>query len=132
MKKAIKSFKKGTSPGPDDMRPEHLKEALASVAQNRSSRLLTVLVALVNIMVSRSLPKEVAGFLAGANLFAAIKKDGGFRPIAVDNTIRRLTSKCIAFVVAGRAATLPRPYARELFMRLDKYFLMLILMKIIK
>jgi hypothetical protein len=52
VKKAIKSFKKGTAPGPDGMRPEHLKEALAAVAQNRSSRFQSVLAALVNLLAS--------------------------------------------------------------------------------
>ena len=98
-------LKKGTSPGPDGMRPEHLKESLAALAQNRSSRLLTTLTGLVNMLSSGGLSADVAPFVAGANLFAAIKKDGGFRPIAVGNTLRRLVSKCIAHAVAGRAAT---------------------------
>ena len=57
MKKAIKSFKKGTAPGPDGMRPEHLKEALAAVAQNRSSRFQSVLAALVNLLASGGVPE---------------------------------------------------------------------------
>ena len=93
VRKAIKSFKKGTSPGPDGMRPEHLKESLAAVAQNRSSRLQTLLTALVNYLASGGLSADIAPFLAGANLFAAVKKDGGFRPIAVGNTIRRFSFK---------------------------------------
>ena len=110
VKKAIRSFKKGTAPGPDGMRPEHLKEALAAVSQNRSSRFQSVLSALVNFLASGGLPAEVAPYTGGANLFAGKKKDGTHRPIAVGNTIRRLVSKCIAYVVAGRAAALLRPY----------------------
>ena len=110
VKKAIKSFKKGTAPGPDGMRPEHLKEALAAVAQNRSSRFQSVLAALVNLLASGGVPEEVAPYLGGANMFAAKKKDGGYRPIAVGNTIRRLVSKCIAYAVAARAAAFLRPY----------------------
>ena len=110
VKKAIRSFKKGTAPGPDGMRPEHLKEALAAVSQNRSSRFQSVLSALVNFLASGGLPAEVAPYTGGANLFAGKKKDGTHRPIAVGNTIRRLVSKCIAYAVAGRAAALLRPY----------------------
>ena len=110
VKKAIKSFKRGTAPGPDGMRPEHLKEALAAVAQNRSGRFQSAIVALVNFLSSGGLPDEVAPYMGGANMFAAKKKDGGYRPIAVGNTIRRLVSKCIAYAVAGRAAAILRPY----------------------
>jgi hypothetical protein len=92
------------------MRPEHLKEALAAVAQNRSSRFQSVLAALVNLLASGGVPEEVAPYLGGANMFAAKKKDGGYRPIAVGNTIRRLVSKCIAYAVAARAAAFLRPY----------------------
>ena len=74
IKKAIHSFKKGTSPGPDGWRPEHFKESLAALAQNRSSRLLTMLVSLVNVLAGGKLPKEVVPYFAGGNLFAAIKK----------------------------------------------------------
>ena len=104
VKKAIRSFKKGTAPGPDGMRPEHLKEALAAVSQNRSSRFQSVLAALVNFLASGELSDEVAPFMGGANLIAGLKKDGGHRPIAVGNCLRRLVSKCIAYAVAGRAA----------------------------
>ena len=65
---------------------------------------------LINLLAGGGLPKEIVPFFAGANLFAAIKKDGGFRPIAVGNTLRRLTSKCVSYAVATRAASLLRPY----------------------
>ena len=109
VKKAIWSFKKGTAPGPDGMRPEHLKEALAAVSQNRASRFQSVLSPLVNFLASGGLPAEVAPYMGGANLFAGKKKDGGHHPINVGNTLRRLVSKCIAYAVAGIAAALLRP-----------------------
>ena len=56
------------------MCPEHLKEALAAVAQNRSSRLLTALVSFINLLANGGLPKEVVPFIAGANLFAALRR----------------------------------------------------------
>ena len=73
-------------------------------------RLLTALVSLVNLLASGGLSKDVAPYFAGANLFAAVKNDGGFRPIEVGNTLRRLTSKCFSHAVASRAATLLLPF----------------------
>ena len=70
---------------------------------------LCALTKLVNIMAAGKLPKEVAPFLCGANLFAAIKKTGGMRPVAVGGVLRRLTAKCIMYKVSGKAAELLRP-----------------------
>ena len=84
-----------------------MKEALGAVSQYRWNRFLSVLFALVNFMACGWLPAEVAPYTGGANLFVG-KKDGTQRPIAVGNTIRRLVSKCIAYAVAGRAASLLR------------------------
>ena len=41
--------------------------------------------------------------LCSATLFASKKKDGGLRPIAVGEVLRRLTSKCIARAVRDDA-----------------------------
>ena len=41
--------------------------------------------------------------LCGASLFACKKKGGGLRPIAVGETLRRLTSKCISRRVQAEA-----------------------------
>ena len=69
--------------------------------------MLTILVAFVNLLSNGDVPKGIIPYLGGANLFAANKKYGGFRPIA--NTIRRLTSKCMSYALSGRAASLLRP-----------------------
>ena len=47
-------------------------------------------------MAKGEFPPSVAPYLGGANLYAAIKKDGGRRPIAVGEVLRRLVSKCLA------------------------------------
>ncbi|KAG7295586.1 hypothetical protein JYU34_021841 [Plutella xylostella] len=44
-------------------------------------------------MLSGSVCEDITEILYGANLVALIKKDGGIRPIAVGNTIRRTASK---------------------------------------
>ena len=100
---AIFSFHPGTAPGPSGLRAEHLKEALSSRAHGQAARLLVALTRLVNLMLAGKLPTLVAPFLNGGNLFAAVKKDGGFRPIVVRDVLVRATSKCATKAVAARA-----------------------------
>ena len=61
-------------------------------------------------MGSGAVPAAVAPFLSGAMLHAGLKKDGGIRPIAVGNILRRLTSKCFMHGVADKAANLLGPH----------------------
>ena len=51
--------------------------------------------ALVNILAKGEAPVSIAPFLAGGNLTALPKKDNGIRPVAVGETWRRLTAKCL-------------------------------------
>ena len=90
---AVKSFHKGSAAGPSGLRPEHLLITVKSAPPNRSERTLTQLTRAVNVMASGKVPPQVSPFLCGARLHAAIKKDGGLRPIAVGNMLRRLVSK---------------------------------------
>ena len=55
-------------------------------------------------MAKGEVPEEVAQYLCGARLHGALKKDGGLRPIAVGNLLRRLTSKLVASELTSRAA----------------------------
>ena len=102
--KGIKSFRKGSAPGPSGLRAEHLRAATQSAPPNRRVKALEAVTRLVNIMSAGDVPKEVAPYLSGARLQAGIKKDGGIRPIAVGNLFRRLTSKCSMSGVYERAA----------------------------
>ena len=54
-------------------------------------------------MLAGKVPPSVAPYLCGARLHAAIKKDGGLRPIAVGKLARRITAKCAASRVAEKA-----------------------------
>ena len=105
---AIRSFKAGTAPGPSGIRSEHLKEAKGR-GEGRGAAALGALCRLVNTMAAGKVRKEVVPYLFGGNLFAIIKKTGGHRPVAVGDVLRRLTSKCIAYEVSGRAAQQLRP-----------------------
>jgi hypothetical protein len=106
---AIRSFKAGTAAGPSGLRGEHLKEAKGR-GEGRGAAALGALTRLVNAMASGKVPAAAAPFIFGGSLFALLKKTGGLRPVAVGDVLRRLTSKSIAYSVAGRAAQHLRPF----------------------
>ena len=53
----------------------------------------------VSLLSSGAVPVEVVPHLCGANLLALKKKNGGLRPIAIGEVLRRLVSKCLSFAV---------------------------------
>ena len=107
---AVSSFRRGSAPGPSGVRPEHLKVAVKNSPPNRADQALGALTRLVNVMAAGKVPTEVAPDLCGARLHAAKKKDGGIRPIAVGNILRRLTAKLMASSLVGKAAELLSPH----------------------
>ena len=64
---------------------------------------------MLNKMSTGKMPKQVAPYFCGTNLFAAIKKQGSIRPVAVGEVLRRLCSKCLATKVAPDAAAYLTP-----------------------
>ncbi len=67
--------------------------------------LLFSLTSLVNLLASGRAPPTIVPHLCGAALIAIRKKCGGLRPIAIGESLRRLTSKCLAF--STRSTALP-------------------------
>ena len=61
-------------------------------------------------MTAGGVPSQFAPYLCGARLHGALKKDGGIRPIAVGNLLRRLVGKCCATRVQEKAAALFSPH----------------------
>eukprot|EP00973_Karenia_brevis_P006835 927554-Karenia_brevis.AAC.1 len=49
------------------------------------------LVSVVQLLANGEAPRSLAPMLAGANLVALEKDDGGLRPVAVGDVLRRLT-----------------------------------------
>jgi hypothetical protein len=103
LRRNVKSFARRTSPGNSGLRPEHLVElTTGGLFENRAAGEQPPrgcdhsLLAFVNVLLSGSLPKELAPYLAGATLIALRKKDGGVtpRPIAIGEVVRRLAAKC--------------------------------------
>ena len=109
VKSALLSFRPGTAPGPSGLRADHLKSALKAHSPARGEGFLYALTKFCNILASGKAPRSIAPHFFGASLFAANKKDGGHRPIAVGEVLRRLVSKCLAFESASKAAELLAP-----------------------
>ena len=107
--KGIKSFRRGSAPGPSGLRAEHLKVATKCAPPNRTDKATAAITKVVNAMAGGSLPDQAAPYMCGARLHAAQKKDGGVRPIAVGNMLRRLTSKCFTQADPDRAAAILAP-----------------------
>ena len=49
-----------------------------------------------DFILQGDIPQSVKPFFLGATLIPLRKKDGGIRPIAVGQTLRRLVSKCVS------------------------------------
>jgi hypothetical protein len=97
VREAINSFPAGSSPGLDGMRPQYLKDIISLSAGEAGQKALRALTKLCNFLLSGQLPSEICHLLYGASLCALNKKDGGIRPIAIGNCLRRLTSKLACF-----------------------------------
>jgi len=89
--KAIKSFPAGSSAGPDGFRPQHLASLVG--CPSNGPALLTALTSWINLVIAGGCPVEFRPVLFGGRLLALTKKSGGFRPIAVGYTLRRLVAK---------------------------------------
>ena len=88
----LRGFPKGTAPGPTGLRIQHFLEACTLA---NKSVVLDQLCAVSDLLARGSAPDDLAPFLAGASVCASPKKKGGLRPIAVGESLRRLTAKCL-------------------------------------
>ena len=97
VRQAVFSFKPGSAPGPSGLRLEHLKKMITTSDPAHGRKFLNALTSFTNLLFTAGFLDRVSPFICSANLFAAKKKDGGHRPVAVGETLRRLVSKCAAF-----------------------------------
>ena len=92
----VKSFPRGSAPGPSGLRPSHLREAVGCPSPDRTSQVLTSLTKFVNLLATGQAPSSIFPHLCSITLLACHKKNGGLRPIAVGEVLRRLISKSLA------------------------------------
>ena len=107
--KAIQSFPGGSAGGSDLLLPQHLKDLTSKICGEPGLQLLKTITLLCNKMLRAEIPRTISPFLYGASLIAFSKPGGGIRPIAIGNTLRRLTAKAAAFAAkeAVRAKLFP-------------------------
>ncbi|GAU95300.1 hypothetical protein RvY_06942-2 [Ramazzottius varieornatus] len=91
----VKSFPNGSAGGVDGLRPQHLKDMLSGAPNGATVALAEAVAKLITLMLLGRIPDATCGVLYRASLTAVKKKDGGLRPIAVGNTLRRLAGKIV-------------------------------------
>ena len=94
-------FPRGSARGPSGLRPSHLQDSLRRRGGGLS--LIKALGTLSRLWAEGALPVEHAQFWCGANLFPLRKTDGGVRPVAVGETLRRLTGKVLLATAVAKA-----------------------------
>ena len=111
VKKAIKSFKLGSSGGPDGLQPQHLKDLTSENLGEIGKQVSESIAQFANqVVYPGNVPEIVRSSFYGANLLALSKKDGGIRPIAVGNCLRRLVAKTAMARLSNDAAKMFRPH----------------------
>ena len=99
IEESIRAFKPGSASGPDKLSPQHIKELMSRQAGAAGSRLLQALTTMENVILSGDIPSQVCPSFFGANLIALRKPDGGVRPIAIGNTLRRMVAKAVSLLM---------------------------------
>ena len=94
--KGVADFPRGSAPGPSGLRPACLYDLLKRGPF--VSKVVVELAALVAVAAHGLLPPEVAPLFGSANLIPLKKPDGGVRPIAIGETLRRLIGKALMHV----------------------------------
>ena len=89
----VADFPRGSAPGPSGLRPSCLFDLLKRGPH--VSKLAVELAALVALAAHGLLPPDLAPLFGAASLIPLKKPDGGVRPIAIGETLRRLVGKAL-------------------------------------
>jgi len=106
---AVSRTPAGGAPGPEGLRPVHLKQLVGPRAGAAREALQSALLDFCNICLAGAVPQPIRPLLFGAGLIALRKKDGGLRPIAIGLALRRLVARAACAAVRERAAALLTP-----------------------
>ena len=107
IRQAIQTFPCGSAGGFDGLRPQHLKDLMSCSTVNVT--LCNAITAFADLAFSGGILQFVQPLFFGAKLIALNKRDGGIRPIAIGNTLRRLFGKFAAATLSKEAATILSP-----------------------
>jgi len=105
---ALRSFRKGTAGGLDNITAQHLLDAIAAGTET-ALPIREALAGVCNIIIRGAAPIEIRDSLFGSWLIAARKPAGGHRPIAIGSTLRRLATKILLRRLRSASATLLSP-----------------------
>ena len=108
MLKAIRSFPNGSGGGLDGFKPQHPKDLISGMSREHETSLLQSLTLFVNLVFEGGVSVKIRPIFFGASL-CALRKDGGVRPIAIGNTLRRLVSKIAISACRDRCSNLLLP-----------------------
>ena len=109
IREAIRSFSGSSGGGVDCLRPIHLHDLISNQAAEAGNRLIFSLTSLVNTFLNGQISDFARILFFHANLTALTKKDGGIRPIAVGNILRRLASKVANHFATHKVSNFLRP-----------------------
>ena len=107
----LKTFPRGSGARPSRLSAQHLLDA-ASI--HLPTSIGSSLRGVVNLMAAGKVPLPVSVYLAGGKLVSLNKFTEGqptdVRPIAVGETLRRLTGKCLCTLLKGKFSSFFQPF----------------------
>ena len=106
VRKAVQSFPSTSGAGKSGLRPSHIRDATRPASSDLLFRLITEV---VNLLLQGEVPESVRPFVCGASIMALRKPNGTLRPIAVGETLRRITGKVAVELISERALALLEP-----------------------
>ena len=109
IREAIRSFSGCSAGGVDGLRPIHQQDLISNQKADAGNRLILCLTSFVNTFLNGQISDFARILFFSANLTALGNKDGGIRPIAVRNFLRRLASKVANHFASHKVSNLLRP-----------------------
>ena len=109
---ALRSFRRGSSPGGSKLRIQHLLDAISGTTAPAAVECQAELTRFVNTLLSGRTDQRLSPWLVGAPLTALKKPAGGLRPVAVGEVLRRLVSRLACSAVRHRLPDLLLPYGQ--------------------
>ena len=90
----LRSFSRGSSPGPDGFRPDWYKQFLSAQTPERTQSFLAALARFTNIGLKGQLPPRLSQYFSSAALTPlANSVEHAVRPVCVGNALRHLLAK---------------------------------------